>query len=404
MVLIPFISVLYCHYSIVSGYVRYIELESHAILHHGQFTTLAYDCMMGFAEDLIPVILESNHHWWERDLVRLALVSPAWLYHVRRRLYAAPSLHSFAACASLARTLQFSPCLAALVHELALQPSCVGSSHGSPKDRLAVRMLLGLKGLHSLILGGELAIRSERFLGFVSAVDTLERLHVDGRLLKTSLTSRASIEWSEDLTFRFPNLKSLRLTELDIDINPIPIPLSLQWDELILHDARIVSGFLSHLVPEGSTVARLCVKTTDVCEYDEHLQMVLGSSNVYSLKYEVQKANPSDGSFLEPRGLAGPHTLRLRHLELHGFHVDHGILSTVRQRCPEMEELVVSSRSISVSPEDWRTYLTSGALPSLRTLRLTRGTNYPPYQPWSASGVKVLTEVASLRRIDFLPP
>jgi len=358
---------------------------------------------MDFPEDLIPVILESNHHWWERDLTRLALVSPAWLYHIRRRLYVAPSLYSFAACSLLARTLQSNPCLASLVHELALQLTCTGSSHGSPQDRLAVRMLLGLRGLRSLVLGGELAVRSERFLGFVIAVDTLERLHIDGRLLKTSLASRASIEWSEDLAFRLPNLKSLRLTELDIDINPISNPVSLRWDELILDDASIVDGFLSHLVPEGSTVKNLSVKATDVSEYDEHIQMVLGSSNVHSLKYEVRKANPSDSSFLEPRELEGPHALRLCHLELHGLHVDHGILSTIHQRFYEIEELVVSSRSMSVSPEDWGTYLMSGALPSLRTLRLTRGTNQPPYRPWSANEAKVLNEAASLRRIDFLP-
>jgi len=264
-------------------------------------------------------------------------------------------------------------------------------------------MLLGLRGLRSLVLGGELAVRSERFLGFVVAVDTLERLHIDGRLLKTSLTSRASIEWSEDLAFRFPNLKSLRLTDLDIDINPISSPMSLQWDELILDDASIVNGLLSHLVPEGSAVKSLCVKAANVSECDEHVRMVLGSSNVHSLKYEVRKANPSDSSFLESRGVESPRAFRVCHLELHGLHVDHGSLCTIRQRFREIEELIVSSRSISVSAADWGVYLMSGALPSLRTLGLTRGTTRPPYEPWSAAEVRALDEVASLRRIGFVP-
>lgn len=358
---------------------------------------------MSFAEDLIPVILESNRHWWERDLTRLALVSPGWLYYVRRRLYASPSLHSFAACTSLSRTLQSNPYLASLVQQLALRPTHSGTSRSFPKDRLAVRLLLGLEGLRSLTLGGELAIQSERFLGFVSAADTLERIHIDGALLGESLTLRASIEWSEDMTFRFPNLKCLRLTEVDIDISPASSSLPLQWDEFILENACIVGGFLSHLIPEGSTLGRLCIKASSACDYDNHIQMVLYSSNVHSLEYEVQKASPSDGSFLEPEGGQSPQALCLRHLELHGLHIDNGVLSTVRQQCPGIEGLVVSGRLVFLSPEDWVTYLVSGALPSLRSLKLTRGTNHPPYQPWDANEIRILTQAASIRRIDLYP-
>jgi hypothetical protein len=358
---------------------------------------------MSFVEDLIPVILESNNHWWDRDLARLALVSPGWLYHIRRRLYASPSLYSFSACASLARTLECSPYLTSLVRQLALRPIRTRASSGISKDRIAVRTLLGLEGLHNLTLGGELAIQSERFLGFVTAADTLEQLHIDGALLGASLTSRASLEWSEDLVFRFPNLKRLKLTELEMDIDSTFSSQPVQWEELILESVSIVSGFLSHLVPEGSALGRVSVKASSACEFDEHIRMMLYSSQVHSLEYEVQNAGASDGSFLEPEGVASPRALHLRHLELHGLHVDNGVLAAVRQWCPEVEELTVSGRLIFLSPADWEAYLSSGALPSLRSLSLTRGTNRPPYQPWDVNGVKLLTQAASRRRIDLLP-
>ncbi|KXN89838.1 hypothetical protein AN958_04842 [Leucoagaricus sp. SymC.cos] len=356
---------------------------------------------MDFVEDLIPVILESNDHWWGRDFTRLALVSRGWLYHIRKRLYASPCLYSFAACASLARTLESNPDLTSLVQKLALRPTCASSSCGTFKDRIAVRRLLGLEGLRSLTLGGELAIQSERFLGFVTAVDNLERLHIDGASRHRSMSSRASLEWSEDLRFRFPNLKSLRLSDLELDINPSSTSQPVQWDELILENVSIVSGFLSHLAQEGSTLGKLRVKASSSCEYNEHIQMMLHSSDVLSLEYEVQKASSSDGAFLEHEEMTAPHVLCLRHLELRGLLVDTGLLNSVRHRCPEIEELVVSGRLIFLSPKDWGAYLTSGALPSLRCLRLTGGTNHPPYQPWDADAGNLLAQAALQRRIEF---
>jgi len=360
--------------------------------------------MSCFVEDLIPVILNSNDHWWDRDLVRLALVSPGWLHYVRRKLYSSPALHSFSACASLARTLGANPNLAPLVQMLTLRPTCTGASRGSSKERISVRSLLSLEGLRGLVLGGELAIQAERFLGFITAADTLTHLHIDGAMLRTSLTSRASLEWSDDLIFRFPNLKTLKLTDLEVDISPVLVPSPLEMDELVLENVNIISGFLSHLIPEGSTLGRLYVTASSGCEYDEHIRMVLYSSSVHTLEYEVQKASPSDGSFLEPVGMPSPRALlQLRRLELHGLHVDNGVLVSVGRWCPEIEELVVSGRLVCLTAEDWKTYLTSGALSSLRRLMLTWGTNHPPYQPWCANAVELLTQATSLRRIELIP-
>lgn len=310
--------------------------------------------MSHFVEDLIPVILDSINHWWDRDFARLALVSPAWLYHVRRKLYASPVLHSFSACASLSRTLDADPYLTSLVQHLTLRPfTDTSRAPASPEGRMAVRTLLGLNDLRSLTLGGELATQSERFLGFVTAADTLTQLHIDGTSLRRSLTTRASISWSEDLLFRFPNLKRLKFTEIEVDIDPIFTYHPIRMDELVLDNTSIISGFLSHLLPEDSTIRNLCVKGSSASEYDEHIRMMLHSSNVHRLEYEIQKSCPSDGFFLELEGIPNPQVLHLRCLELHGLHVDAGVLAGVERWCPELEELVVSGRSICLSAQDW---------------------------------------------------
>lgn len=358
--------------------------------------------MSHFVEDLIPVILDSIERWWDRDFARLALVSPAWLYHVRKRLYTSPSLHSFSACASLAQTLNADPYLTSLVRNLTLRP-CTDTSRASPSPeaRMAVRTLLGLNNLQSLVLGGDLANQSERFLGFVAAADTLTQLHIDGTLLRRSLTSRASISWSEDLVFRFPNLKRLKFTEIELDIDPIFTSHPVQMDELVLDNARIISGFLSYLLPEDSIIGSLRVRGSSASDYDEHIRTMLHSSNVHGLDYEVRKSLPSDGSFLEPEGVPDPRPLCLKRLELHDLHVDTGVLALVDQWCPELEELIVSGRSISLSAQDWGEYIASGAMHSLRCLTLTWGTNHPPYQPWCADAVVSVTKATSPRRIQL---
>jgi len=203
------------------------------------------------------------------------------------------------------------------------------------------------------------------------------------------------------MIFRFPNIKRLKFTEIEVDIDPTFTSHPMQMDELVLDNVSIISGFLSYLVPEGSTLESLCVKGSSACEYDEHIRMVLSSSNVHSLEYEMQKSSPSDGSFLEPEGVPDSHVLHLRHLALHGLHVDSGVLALVDQRCPELEELVVSGRSICLSAQDWKTYFASGAIPSLRRLTLTWGTSHPPYQPWCANAVASMAEATSLRHIQL---
>src|SRR5262245_26307549 len=76
-----------------------------------------------FIDDLVYLILECDDSWWSRDLLRLARVSSAWLWPVRKRLYACPGLHSFRSCSLFARTLAESPYLLPLVHGINLRPT-----------------------------------------------------------------------------------------------------------------------------------------------------------------------------------------------------------------------------------------------------------------------------------------
>src|SRR5262245_46841770 len=99
--------------------------------------------------DLIPLILDSNSgHWWTRDLLRLALVSPEWLWFVRRKLYLCPSLHSFRAINLLAHTLQANSSLVSRVPGLVLSPRLDPTV--SADDSAALNSLLSLAKLRHL--------------------------------------------------------------------------------------------------------------------------------------------------------------------------------------------------------------------------------------------------------------
>lgn len=266
---------------------------------------------------------------------------------------------------------------------------------------MAVRTLLALEGLKSLVLGGELAIDARRFLGFVTATDTLTYLHVDGTSLCGSLSSRGSLEWSEDFRFKFPRLKKLAFTNLEMDIDPIITSQSVQMDELVFDNVSVIDGSISYLVPEGSVIERLYINASSACEHDEHIRTILHSSCIRTLEYEVQKSSPSDGSFLEPEGELEGGALGLRRLEMRGLSVDNGVLDAVQRCCPDIEELAVFGRSTRLTPEDWVRCLVSGGLSSLRCLALTRGTNHPPYRAWCAKAVDGLTEATRARSVTF---
>jgi hypothetical protein len=352
-------------------------------------------------DDLIPLVLESNDHWWPQDLLRLAQVSPAWLGPARRRLYTYPTLHSFHACSQLAKTLSDNPSLLPLVKSIDLCPmSGNGPAASQPgiKEGAGVRFILGLEGLESVTLGGYLAIGAERFLQTMGDPYAVKRLHIDGSLMVESLSSRPSLEWDESLAFKFQTLRTLRLTNIELDIIYPSIPYQLPICELVLDNITITSGFLSHLLHETLSLERLCVLSKSTSELDEHLRLVLATCIIQTLEFEMQADIPSHHAIFS----GDSHLPSLRILRLNGVQIDRESLDAISQSCPNLEELSISGRMVNIQPRDWVGFIETGVLSSLRNLGVPWGTNQPPFVRWPDVARDAIMEAAAARNVHVL--
>ncbi|KAF5312121.1 hypothetical protein D9619_003046 [Psilocybe cf. subviscida] len=344
-------------------------------------------------DDLIPLVLDANDHWWPCDLARLAAVSRAWRYYVHKRLYPCCSINTFGAATLLARTLAADPQLADLVFELHLQPVRVPlEQRPGPAEMRALRSLLGLPGLKRLMLGGELASKCHRFLKHVAYADEIESLHVDGRAMARGLAESGSLAWDESLSFAFPNLAKLELTDISLVVDPSSAPLpSLR--SLVINNVHILSGYLSSLASED--LNHLHITTRDTESTDEQLRIVQTSCAVRCLHYELQK--DACRSFI---GLqVDDETLgSLRCLHLDGHCVDTGVLQTLAAQCRNLEELKVSGRAVRMSAQEWAGVIRSGAFDALRRLGVPPGTCIPPFVGWAAGELEEI-ETACAGRI-----
>jgi len=351
-------------------------------------------------DDLVPVILESDDHWWARDLLRLARVSSAWLGPVRRRLYACPTLHSFHACSLLAGTLKGNSCLLPLLQGIDLR-LMAGSNRDfgvvTVKEMASLRFILSLDGLHSVTLGGELAVAAERFLHSLANSHTVTELYIDGNLRVDSIMSRPpSLEWDEVMAFKFPSLKTLKLSNLDLDVISSPLPFQFEVMDLVLDNVNITTGYLSQLFLQSSSLQRLHVLTKQASAFHEQIRLILSLCAIQTLHYEVQEDTPSEQPIFDHE--SSPCS-SLRHLHLSGVHVDAQTLTSIGRCCQNLEEMSISGRIVRVAPGDWVAFLNSGALPSLRDLRIPWGTYYPPFKPWSEVCGQPVLEALTLRDI-----
>jgi len=364
-----------------------------------------------FIEDLIYLILESNDHWWPRDLLRLARVSPAWLTPVRKRLYAYPSIRSFRACGLLARTLTENPCLQTLLHGIDIRPSIgfdVDDGELSTTEMASLRYILNLDGLRSLTLGGELAVQAERFLHSLAHPDTVTELNIHGSTHRTGhgyfrCRKPASLEWDEVMAFKFPNLRKLHLSNLEVDILYPPIPYDLEVTDLHLDNIDITSGYLPHLFHESwSSLRHLSVIAKTASDFDEHLRVALDccSLGLETLHYEVVDAR-SDRILFDDASTMLP---SLCHLRLCGVDIQPHTLSVIQEVCRNLENLSVTGRVVRVSPVDWVLFLNSGALPSLRCLSIPWGTYRPPFVGWSVETSKIVLDASANRKIHLSCP
>lgn len=355
-----------------------------------------------FIDDLVPLILESSDHWWPQDLLRLAQVSSAWLEPARRLLYASPSIHTFCACSQLARTLSDNPALLSFVKGLDLRPRTENTPEDAlliAKGRADLKFLFGLESLQFITLGGYLAVHAERFLNALADTESIKDLHIDGSSLAHSLSLRPSFEWGESIAFRFPNLKSLRFTDVELDITFPSIPYQLQLSDLVLDNVTIMGGYISHLLHETPSLQRLCVRSKTASEFDEHIKAVLASCAVRVLEYEVQTDLPSLVPLFEHDS---PRLPSLRCLRLRGVQVDLEALTYIGEKCQNLEELVISGRMVAILPCDWVAFLQARALPLLRSIGLPWGTKHPPFKRWCGADVEKVLKAASLDTLTLV--
>ena len=358
-----------------------------------------------FIADLIPTILESHDHWWPRDYLRLSLVSLEWVGPVRRRLYACPSVRSLEACYRLARSLRENPALCTLVRGLDLRP--VHEQRTWPvceKEMASLRYLLSLDGIKQLTLGGELAVQAGRFLHSLGHPETITELHIEGNLSDENHCSRlASLEWDEVIAFKFPNLRKLRLSNMELDVIPPSIPYELGITELILENVDIVSGYLHHMLHQSWRFLDHLSVTTVAAEFDPHMYLMLRccAPTLQTLTYQTWPDLLAENTIFSH----GPESYpSLRRLYFVGVAVDYETLSLIGERCQSLEELSVQGRIIRVTPDEWTTFIRSSAPCSLRRLSAPGATWRPPFEAWSHESGMALRKVCAERSVELTYP
>jgi hypothetical protein len=347
-----------------------------------------------FINDLVPLILESDNHWWPRDLLALATVSPCWLIYARKRLYTHPTIHSFSASTLLARTLKENPSLIPLITGITLR--LMKTSDLAPRFEnnalSSLRCLLALEGLNRVTLGGELAVKAGRFLQLIAVPNVVDELHIDGSLVGHRLSCPSSLEWDESIVFHFPNLKRLRLTRIELDISPPSVQFPLTISSLHLEDVNITHGFLPHLLNGAQSLGHLHVSTKDAAVYDEQIRLVLASCAVGCLHYEVKRERHENTLALDGETC---NTNALHCLHLRGLFVDPVFVNGISMMCRNLVELVVCGREVRVGAEEWMTLIAKGGFESVRRLGL-------PWGNWSNGEVEQVRSACASRGIGIV--
>ncbi|EPQ60893.1 hypothetical protein GLOTRDRAFT_124635 [Gloeophyllum trabeum ATCC 11539] len=354
-------------------------------------------------DDLIPLILDSNNHWWPCDYLRLSLISPEWLAPVRKRLYTCPTIRSYRACTLLARTLSERPEYSALIREMDLRPFAEYNSGGiACYDMESVKLLLGLDSLRSVTLGADLAVRAERFLSWINST-SLEELHVDGKQRRlgygcSRYQQPASLTWDHELCGRFTKLTSLRLSNIELHILPSASPIP-QLTELNVERVEVLVGHLHQLSSDWSSLRHLSIEARCTSDFDRHIRLLLShcGPSLESLHYDVRDVHLDEAIFHDSL-VSCP---ALRELRLNGLDVNLGTLSSIGQRCGNLEQLSVEGRVVRVTSNEWAAFIGSGALPSLQHLKTPPGTHAPPFSYWSEAMGRQVIDACAARGIKL---
>lgn len=361
-------------------------------------------------DDLIPYILEVYPSFWDRDYVSLARVSRAWVAPIRKLLYKNPALYTFRACTFLARSLSYNAALIPLVRGLYLYPSTSNSEGGrvTPADTAGLRRLLTIPGLERLSLGGDLAVRAERFLNALASPQTIKHLSIDGSFdcffhVNRGPHRRASLEWDASLALRFRNLKSLELTDLELEVVSPPAKCILPLETLRLERVSLTGGYLASLARGAWTRLRtLHVTVRKGWEFDEQVRLVLAACAETLEKFEFSTLELDVGGDLNLFGddpaLKFP---KLQSVLLGGANVTPEILHQLHTRCSALTTLDVSGRNNLVTPSEWVEMLRNGWWPRLVKLSAPGGTG-PPFMFWSETMARPVIEACERRGTDVL--
>lgn len=346
-----------------------------------------------FFDDIVALILESDDHWWPRDLCRLARVSRAWLHLAQRRLYSHPSLYSFKACRQLSQTLQCTPCLRALVHGLELSP--YPSKTTTSEDLSALRYLLSLPGLQKLSFGGELAYEAGRFFRLLSSSESVTELNVDGTLLADKLNFPASLEWDDFMAMRFPKLQTLRLSHLELDVlDASPPPFRLR--KLVLDNVHVVGESIIPLL-DSSTPLHLSIRMSADWDWaPDEIHSVLEHCTLESFRLEARGITSQWQGFFDENLPPCP---SLQTLIIDDVYLDVDNLMSISEQCPRLQTLGIFGRVVRVSADQWTDLILSGALPRLLSLSLPSYTYQPPVVPWTDANASQIREACESRGV-----
>lgn len=269
----------------------------------------------------------------------------------------------------------------------------------------SLRYILNLGGLRTVTLGGDLSVQAERFLHMMSNTKDITSLHISGftqdrSRYGASIISCPSLEWDEVVAYKFPQLRTLRLSNIALSIIPPSLPYSLPITDLILEDIEIVEGFLPHLCHESwDSVRKLKVVMKASITSDEQVRwMIECCANLQALHYELRGVVAHHNIFDENM----PTLRSLIKLRLGDVNVNPQCLLSIGQTCLGLVELTVLGRSLRLTLEDWINFIQSGALPSLKTLHATPGTNAPPFSFWDPLGMQSIAEACHTRDIAFV--
>ncbi|KAH9944527.1 uncharacterized protein BXZ73DRAFT_39675 [Epithele typhae] len=363
-------------------------------------------------DDLIPIILESDDHWWPRDFQRLALISPSWVHPVRKRLYARPSLRSFRACKLFARTLQENPDLLPYLSGVDLRPVADGRNVLDEQEMHSLRVILGLNGLREVTLGGDLAVSAQQFLHVMSNTRTITSLHIDGHSaadldddfcrspINPQFHTLPSLDWDDVVAFRFPFLQNLTLSNVTLSVHPSMMDRPGALESLALNNVEIADGsLLPDLQGAWDRLRSLRVVGKASDEMDENVRAMLEvCEGLEELHYESveMSSHPSLFDDDEPVPLPG-----LQRLCLAGFDANPHTLDAIASACPALTHLAVLGRMVRVSPELWRAFLKSGAVPHLQQLVSPAGTMAPPFTYWTLAQTQELRDACRARGVGL---